>query len=172
MSDFYSEELDRTFEEVLFIDQMLPLSESGIPDMNPAMQDMTLATQEQHQGMHGTQDASPGSTVEQERSDVQIEAVEGTITIAGLFSDLKAYEGKTIRIRGEVIKFNPAIMERNWVHLQDGTEYEGKFDLTATSVESFEVGTTVILEGLVTLDLDFGYGYSYEVLLEKATAVE
>ena len=62
-------------------------------------------------------------------------------------------------------------MERNWVHLQDGTEFEGKFDLTVTSSEAFEVGQVVTLEGILALNRDFGYGYSYEILLEKATAV-
>ncbi len=62
-------------------------------------------------------------------------------------------------------------MELNWVHIQDGTEFEGKFDLTATSIESFEVGSTVILEGILALNKDFGYGYKYEILLEKATEV-
>ncbi len=165
MSDFHSEELNRTFEEVLFIDQLLPLSEQGMQGMNQAMPDS-------YQGMQDGQDATPGSAIAAEKSDVKVEAVEGTITIADLFADLQAYKGKTVRIRGEVTKFNPAIMERNWVHLQDGTEYEGKFDLTATSKERFAVGTTVIVEGIVTLDLDFGYGYTYEVLLEKTTAVE
>lgn len=165
MSDFHSEELDRTFDEVLFIDQLLPLSDQGTEGMNQAMQDP-------HQGMHGDQDATPGSSVTEERSDIKVEAVEGTITIEDLFSDLKAYKGKTVRVRAKVTKFNPAIMERNWVHLQDGTEYEGNYDLTATTTEPFEVGSIVILEGKVALDLDFGYGYTYEVLLEKAKAVE
>ncbi len=94
--------------------------------------------------------------------------------IAGfsLFSDPSAYEGKVIQVRGEVTKFNPAIMNRNWAHIQDGTEFEGKFDLTLTSDESFEVGSLVTVEGVVALNLDFGYGYSYEILLEKTTAVE
>ena len=72
---------------------------------------------------------------------------------------------------GEVAKYNPAIMERNWIHIQDGTEFEGKYDLTATSSESFEVGQVVSLQGVVALNRDFGYGYAYEVLLENATAV-
>lgn len=151
MSDFYSKELDMTFEEVLFLDELLAVSASSKQEM---------------------QEVTPGSTVKREKSDVKVEIVEGTITIAELFSDMKSYEGKTVRIIGEVTKFNAAIMERNWVHLQDGTEYEGKYDLTATSIENFEVGTTVILEGLVTLDHDFGYGYSYDLLLENATAVK
>ena len=74
-------------------------------------------------------------------------------------------------MKGEVTKFNPSIMDRNWIHLQDGTEFEGQFDLTATSLESFKVGSIVTLEGILALNQDFGYGYMYELLLEKATAV-
>ena len=161
MNDFYSEELDRTFDEVLFLEAFLSLDATGTQSM-----DMP-------HGMNEAMSAqSTGSNVAQEKSDVKVEAAEGSITIAELFSDLNAYEGKKVRITGEVTKFNAAIMERNWVHLQDGTEYDGKFDLTATTTERFEVGSTVILEGEVSLDKDFGYGYSYEILLEKATEVK
>ena len=63
-------------------------------------------------------------------------------------------------------------MERNWVHLQDGTELEGKYDLTVTSKESFQVGQVLTIEGILAVNRDFGYGYSYEILLEKATIVK
>jgi len=63
-------------------------------------------------------------------------------------------------------------MKLNWAHIQDGTEYSGKFDLTLTSQESFEVGAIVTVEGVLALNKDFGYGYSYELLMEKAKAVE
>ena len=151
MEDFHSKELDRTFDKVLFL-------EAIFSDANPIKKE--------------TQGVTPGSTVIVEKSGVNVEAVEGTISIAELFADPGAYEGKAIRVKGEVTRFNAAIMERNWVHLQDGTEYNGKFDLTATSSESFEVGSTITLEGILALNKDFGYGYSYEILLEKATAVE
>jgi hypothetical protein len=75
-------------------------------------------------------------------------------------------------VKGEITRFNAAIMERNWIHIQDGTEFEGQFDLAATSTETFEVGSTVVLEGVLAADLDFGYGYTYEILLENATAVD
>ena len=91
--------------------------------------------------------------------------------IAELFADPAAYEGKTIRVRGEVAKYNPGIMERNWVHLQDGTEFDGKYDLTVTSQESFQVGQVTTIEGIFAMNRDFGYGYSYEILLEQATVV-
>jgi len=56
------------------------------------------------------------------------------------------------------------------VHI--GTEFEGKYDLTVTSLERFVVGQVLTLEGILALNRDFGYGYSYEVLLEEATLVE
>ena len=79
---------------------------------------------------------------------------------------------KSIRIQGKVTRFNEAIMETNWVHIQDGTEYSGKYDLTATTDNVVQVGSIIIIEGKVTLAKDFGYGYSYEVLMEKAILVK
>jgi hypothetical protein len=150
MRDFYSRELDRTFEEVLFLEALFTGEGSLV---------------------QGVQEVTPGSMVTIERSDVEVQPVEGTVSIAEIYSDPAAYEGKRIRVAGEVTRYNPAIMERNWVHLQDGTEFEGKFDLTATSLESFAVGTAVTLEGILAINRDFGYGYRYEILLEEAAAV-
>ena len=73
--------------------------------------------------MHGTsQGDTPGSRVVQAKSNVKVEAAEGAISLAALFSDPRAYEGKKVRVTGQVTKFNPYIMDRNWIHLQDGTE--------------------------------------------------
>ncbi|MEN8155424.1 MAG: DNA-binding protein [Bacteroidota bacterium] len=153
MQDFYSKELERTFDKVIFLEALIP----GTPGSMRQAGDV--------------QEVTPGSMVQEEKSDVQIERMEGVVTIAELYNDPDAFKGRVVRVTGEVSKFNAAIMERNWVHIQDGTEFEGKFDLTATSAESYEVGTIVTLEGTLAVDLDFGYGYAYEILLERATAV-
>jgi FtsP/CotA-like multicopper oxidase with cupredoxin domain len=158
MEDFYSKELDRTFEKVVFLEALF--TETGSSD------------QESIPVEHGSQQVDYEAMVSIEKSVVEVEAGEGTISIADLYADPGAYEGKTILVKGEVTKFNAAIMQRNWVHIQDGTEFGGKFDLTATSMESFEVGSIVTLEGILALNKDFGYGYSYEILLEKATVVQ
>jgi hypothetical protein len=150
MKDFYSQELNRNFEEVLFLEAIFP--EGGAQQ-------------------HEVQEMTPGSMTVIEKSKVRVEAGEGTLSIAELYANPKAFEGKTVQVRGEVTKYNPAIMERNWVHLQDGTEHKGKFDLTATSTEPFEVGMVVTMEGILAINKDFGYGYNYEILLEEAKAV-
>ncbi len=150
MEDFYSEELDRTFEKVLFLD--------GLEGGASSAMDM----------MSGS---SQGSSLNVEKLKTSVEPVEGTISIGEIFADPGKFGGQIIRVKGEVAKYNPAIMERNWIHIQDGTEFDGKYDLTVTSSESFEVGQVVNLQGVLALNRDFGYGYSYEVILENATAV-
>jgi len=148
MENFHSKELDRTFEKVLFLDGLEGSQSSPMG------------------GMGGT---TQGSDTKTDRLETRIEAEEGTVSIAELYANPSAYEGKTIRVKGEVAKFNPNIMERNWIHLQDGTDFEGKYDLTVTSQEGFAVGQVLTVEGILALNRDFGYGYNYEILLEKAT---
>jgi len=149
MEDFYSKELDRTFDKVLFVDAL----EGGA---SSAMEMMAGSSQ--------------GSNLNVERLKIELEPVEGAVTIAELYANPAEYEGKTLRVTGEVAKFNGGIMDRNWIHLQDGTEFDGNYDLTVTSQESFEVGQQVTVEGILALNRDFGYGYNYKILLEEATA--
>jgi hypothetical protein len=115
--------------------------------------------------------SSSGSKIKVEKLKTSVEAMEGSVSIGDIYADPAKFEGKTIIVSGEVAKYNPAIMNLNWIHVQDGTEFEGKYDLTVTSTEAFEVGQVVSIQGVVVLNRDFGAGYSYEVLLENATAV-
>jgi hypothetical protein len=176
MEDFHSNELDRTFESVLFLDAIYPgeAPRSGtFTEQEGTMgQAMTPEGQEAIPIHGASQGDTPGSRVVSVKSDIRVEHAEGAVSIAALFADPAAFKGRTIRVTGQVTRFNPYIMDRNWVHLQDGTEYEGKFDLTVTTDEFFETGNTVTLEGTLALNLDFGYGYSYELLLENAKAVD
>ena len=156
MVDFYSQELDRTFDKVIFLEALFPGSSQSRTVTQPS--NMPQAT-------------SHGGKVAVEKSNVKVNAVEGTVSIGNLYANPEKYEGMTIRVMGEVTKYNPAIMDLNWIHIQDGTEFEGDFDLTATSTETFSMGDVVMLEGTLGLNRDFGYGYSYKLLLENATAV-
>jgi hypothetical protein len=148
MEDFYSKELDKTFDKVLFVDAL----EGDTPSSMDAMPGSTQ-----------------GSNLNVEKLNIQLEPEEGTVTIAELYAHPAKYEGKTIRVTGKVAKFNGGIMERNWIHLQDGSEFEDNYDLTVTSQESIGVGEQVTVEGILALNRDFGYGYNYKLLLEEAT---
>ncbi len=109
--------------------------------------------------------------VQTEKITVSIEPCDGCITISKLFESKQSFSGKSIKVKGQVTKFNPQIMGKNWVHLQDGTESEGLYDLTVTTDKEVSVGDVITFEGKIALDKDFGYGYFYSVLMEEAKPV-
>jgi hypothetical protein len=112
------------------------------------------------------------ATAKAEKEDIKLEAAKDGITIGQLFENKEKYSGRNVKIRGKITKVNPAIMGKNWIHLQDGTDFQGEFDLTVTSNIELKAGSIVTLEGIISLNKDFGYGYSYPVLMEDGKIVE
>jgi hypothetical protein len=106
------------------------------------------------------------------RIDVKVEPCADCITIGRLIADKKSFSGKTIRVKGQVTKINEQIMGKNWIHIQDGTDSEGVFDLTVTTNQTASVGQTMTFEGKIALDKDFGYGYFYSVLMEEGQIIK
>ncbi len=94
------------------------------------------------------------------------------ITIAELFANKDDYANKTVKVKGEVKKFNSKIMGKNWIHIQDGTEHLGENDLTVTSQMEAKKGDIIIIEGKIILDKDFGSGYFYKIIMEDGKIVE
>lgn len=101
--------------------------------------------------------------------DEKIELATGAISLAKLFKSKSEYQGKKVKISGKCVKVNPKIMNRNWLHIQDGSG-EG-LDLTVTTNEDVPLGAIVALEGVITLDKDFGAGYRYDIIMENAVVV-
>ena len=108
------------------------------------------------------------ASVSNAKKDVEIEHEEGILTIADVLKDRKDLAGKGVMVQGEVTKFNPSIMGRNWVHIQDGTDHEGEFELTITTADVVSVGDKVVFTGVLAIDRDFGYGYAYATIIETA----
>ncbi len=95
---------------------------------------------------------------------------KGSIKIAELVANPSKYEGRTVQISGNVVKVNPNIMNRNWLHLQDGSKND--YDLVATSNTFVPEGKTITIRAKVSLDRDFGAGYRYDLILEDGIIVE
>ena len=148
MINFKSKELNRTFESITFLEEV---------SKEPVM------------GTKPEQAVSPGSSKSDVvKQEISISPAEGGITITELFSGKDSYSGKKVKIKGQVTKFSPEIMGKNWIHIQDGTDYNGNFDLTVTSSKVVNIGDILIFEGIITLNKDLGYGYFFEVLMEEA----
>ncbi len=95
----------------------------------------------------------------------------GSVTqIAEVWTNRKALAGKTVTVRGKVVKFNGGILGRNWLHVQDGSgKGEDKTnDLTITTSDEAAVGDEIVATGVVGIDRDFTAGYAYPVMLENA----
>ena len=95
----------------------------------------------------------------------------GGTSIAEVWASRQALAGKTVTVRGKVVKFHAAIMNRNWLHLQDGTgkPADGSHDLTFTTGDVAKVGDIVTATGTVAIDKDFTAGYKYGVIVEGAS---
>jgi uncharacterized membrane protein YcgQ (UPF0703/DUF1980 family) len=100
--------------------------------------------------------------------DVKIEHIKDGKTVEQIYNTMDQLNGKTIKIRGKVVKYNPEIMGRNWIHIQDGTESGGSYDLMVTSKDQTSVGQIITVEGKVATNKDFGAGYTYKVMIEDA----
>jgi hypothetical protein len=111
------------------------------------------------------------TVVKTQKMNVVIEPCKDCVTIANLLENRKSFSGKVIKVKGKVTKYNPGIMGKNWVHIQDGSEYEGGYDLTITTDQATSVGEEITFEGKILLDKDFGYGYFYSVLMDNGKPV-
>ena len=91
-------------------------------------------------------------------------------TVNALWTEKEQLVGRTIRVRGVVVKLNGGVMGKNWIHLQDGSGDPalGTHDLTVTTTESATVGDTLTVTGTVRINRDVGAGYTYALLLEDA----
>ena len=99
-----------------------------------------------------------------------IAKADGGKTIAEVFAEKDQLAGQPVVFRGKVVKTNPNIMGKNWLHVRDGSGAEGANDLTVTTGGTTvpNVGDTVLVKGTVALNKDFGMGYQYDVIVEDA----
>ncbi|MCL4549744.1 MAG: DNA-binding protein [Bacteroidetes bacterium] len=146
MKNFESKELKRKFDSLFFVDNI-----SKIP---PADAGSSIKATPQKPNI--------------EKQNITVDKAAGGVTISQLYSGINSYVNQVVTIKGKVVKVNNGIMNKNWVHIQDGTSSGADYDLTVTTNETLNVGQVVTLKGTVSANKDFGYGYSYKVLLEDA----
>ena len=185
MKDFHSRTLDRTFAEIVF--------SAGIKGQNSGAH----GQQAQASTKEGSDDgeaafmealkggdtagapieidpalASGGSTKAIVNfQEIKLDKIQGGYTVGEIFSQAEQLNGKTIKLRGQVVKVSPKIMGTNWYHIQDGTgdPMHNTHDLVVTSNQPAEKGDVLVIEGKVAAKKDFGAGYFYEAIIEQAS---
>jgi hypothetical protein len=156
MPNYHSKSLDREFDLVYFASRfVLNGATSGLKAEAPGLPP-------DHPPVQGAAGKAPVDFSDLER-------LPGGVTVEEVVTDPKKLGGKAVALRGKVVKYNPMILGKNWVHVQDGTGSPGSNNLVVTTDSQVKVGDTVVVNGIVTTDKDFGGGYRYKVIIENAT---
>jgi len=150
MNDFESKELKKTFDLITFAEgvrtnEKMITNKQGNPHAN-----------------------SETSVVEA----INIEKPANGTSLNELFSNKESFSTKSIIVKGKVVKVNNGIMDKNWVHIIDGTQFEGEKDLGITTLDTVKIGDIITFKGTIALNKDFGHGYVYPILMEEATLIK
>lgn len=158
MKDFKGKEANKTFESILFVNDP---SKDKASFGGQVESSSDLPSDFKHPEQAGVA-----------KEEVKVEKAAGGVTVSEVFSKKSELKDKKVKIRGKVTKVNAEIMNRNWIHIQDGTASGNGYDLTLTSADVPTVGQIILIEGIVSVDKDFGAGYKYDVIVEDAKILE
>jgi hypothetical protein len=171
MAGFESKTLNRKFEVVYFgtlagAGGEAAAAPAGMPPGAGAMGGDMPPNPAGVAAQHAAAAAGPADV-----GDVKVPKASGADarTVAEIYAQKTALKEKPVTVRGKVVKFNEGIMNRNWIHLRDGSGTAGKDnDITVTTGDKAAVGDVVIVKGTLRVDKDFGAGYAYPVIVEDA----
>jgi hypothetical protein len=155
MQGFTSKTLNRTFPLLYFVQEVARDGRSLGSAAESAMPEMMTG--------HG-----PSETASQAEP---IGTPQGGMSVADVFAKKGSFAGKPVVVRGRVVKFNGGILDRNWLHIQDGsgTAAAHDNDLTVTTDAEVRVGDVVTVSGVLATGKDFGAGYAYDAIVENAS---
>ena len=164
MRDFHSNTLDRDFSTIYFASFIVP--EGEMPQM-PQQASMNLPPGHPSLDAFAVKDQSAVAAGE-------IARAAGAMSVADVWGNRVDLAGSQVTLSGRVVKYNAAILGRNWFHIQDGSGElaAGTNDITVTTSADLAVGDVVNVTGTVAVDKDFGAGYTYTVMIEDADVVK
>lgn len=104
---------------------------------------------------------------------VAAQVPKDAVPIAEVYAQLAARADQQIVVHGTVVKATHAVGFL-WVHLRDGTGDAalGTHDLTVKTRQTVVQGQRVAFRGVLRQDVDLGFGYHYDALVEEGVLVE
>ncbi len=187
MNNFTSKTLNRTFDAIVFSPGLVgqdtdttQQSAESAPSDSPAPGDSFSAAVKAEQTTGAPQPTmemsggSAGAIVPLEEVAIAKSTAANGYTVEEIYTKGKELAGKKVQVHGKVVKFNPMIMGKNWIHLQDGTgdPMQNSHDLVVTSNETVAVDSVITIEGTLAAEKDFGAGYKYAVIVEDAAIIK
>jgi hypothetical protein len=189
MKNFSSKSMNRTFDTIVFSAGLAggaasnphggAMGSMGTPPSQGGGDSFANAVQAEGGGAGAQQPAaesggSIGAITPFAEIKVEKASGENGYTVEEVFAQRVALNGKTVAIQGQVVKFSPMIMGRNWIHLQDGTgdPMTNTHDLVITTSEEANNGDIITVEGTLAADKDFGAGYKYDAIVEEGKTLK
>ncbi len=151
MKNFKSKSLNKTFDKILFVNRI-----SKTPEITAKPKNEVLSS--------AHTEIKSGTA-----ANVNVNPLPDGVTVKEIYEKSKELKGKKVKIKGVVTRYNPNIMGKNWIHIQDGTMFNDHADITVTSKQEAREGETIIVEGVLETNKDFGAGYRYDAIIENAT---
>lgn len=159
MGQFSSKALNRTFERIIF-------------SAGPTEKYNETRKINAHKGADMSAPA-PGKKKAEGKivEGLKVEKATGlnAYNLEELFANKDALHDKKVAVRGQVVKVSTGIINRNWVHIKDGTGANADNKLVITTKDEPNLGDIVTAVGVFHKDVDFGGGYKYAVIMEDAT---
>ncbi len=168
MKDFPSTTLNKTFDEIWFVNGFYP--EGQMPKSLMAAKPSGGMPGALGDGSAGAMGASHNKVADAGVSGV--DKVDGGYDIAGIYAAGASLAGQKVKVRGRVVKVTPRVMGTNWIHIQDGSGSGATADLAVTSSAEVQTGDLIVVEGTLATDKDFGAGYKYSAIIENATVTK
>ena len=156
-TNYESKEHQRVFEKIYLVSNRLVHANHGT---NSNLNDGNKLTTKVDEVISETvPEIEPSKRVE----------IKGSLKISELVENFSKYEGQIVQISGVCVKINAGIMNRNWIHLKDGSRDD--YDLVITSNTFIKEGEVITMKAKVSLNKDFGAGYKYELILEDGILI-
>ena len=151
MKNFKSKTLDKTFDKVLFADY----SRKGISGADNVHKiHGKMIKKKQEDSFKPDPKFNEGVVISEEK------AIKTTIT--ELFKDKNKYKNKNVEIEADVIQVSNKVKGNTWVKIYDGKD--GVIFRSPNEDEKVEIGDRVKVIGTVNTDVDYGFGFAYEVI--------
>lgn len=149
MKNFESKQLNKIFDRIIFAEGIRQTEQVEVKNENPH-----------------------AKTAQKPQIITKLDKSEGELYLEELFNKKNNFSGKEVEVKGIVVKVNKSILDRNWIHVIDGTKTSENSSLTITTSELAKVGDTITVKGIIILNKDFGHGYVYDILLEEGKIVQ
>lgn len=151
MKDFKSNALNKTFDKVLFAE--VPKKMTG-SDKNIHNIHGNMIKKKQEELSKPNPKFNEGLVISKE-TPVKTD-------ISELFKNKDKYKNKNVEITGDVIQVSNKVMGNTWVKIYNGND--AIIFRSPNEDEKVSIGDKVKVLGTINTDVDYGYGFKYEVI--------